>query len=307
MPAAGVSVVIANYNMARFVGQAVESVLAQRHPPVEVIVVDDGSSDTSAQVIEELAARDPRVSLVRQTNQGQTKAKNAGVRRARGEFVAFCDADDYWLPHKLELQLPRFADPKVAVVYSRSQWIDTQMRLLEVVPFDWQWHEGQVLPWLFIDNFIPFGTAVVRRSVLEEVGGFDETYRMGIDWELWLRIAARYRFAFVDQVTYMYRVWDGQMSRNTDARFAAAFTIMNDFLARFPGLLPASVVRKGYAVTYANRAIWRAQAGMSMLQIGRDLASAICTAPAVSYSWKSVVHAFRAALKTRSQTRPRTA
>jgi len=110
-------VVTAAYNMGGYIKETLDSVLGQDYPHVESIVVDDGSTDDTARVLEEYAG-DPRVRVVRQRNAGQTVAKNRGLAEARGEFIAFCDADDTWRRDKLSLQLPRFADPRVAVVYS---------------------------------------------------------------------------------------------------------------------------------------------------------------------------------------------
>ena len=280
-----VSVVIANYNMARFVGQAVSSVLEQTSAPVEVIVVDDGSTDGSREVIRDLAAADSRVVVIEQENLGQTRAKNAGVRRATGSVVGFCDADDYWLPHKLEQQLPLFERDEVGVVYSSARWVDLAGCTLAQVPQ----HPfgGRVLEHLIVQNFVPFGTALVRRTAFEAVGRFDERYRMGIDWAAWLRVARSFEFAYLDAVTYVYRVWEGQMSNDKKGRFDAALRIMQDFVAEHGNEIPTSAIRRGYADTYANRALWNARMGADKTRIASDLLRAIATSPLSGYSWKA--------------------
>src|SRR5690554_2288672 len=102
-----VSVVIATYNMGQYLPGAVKSVLNQSWKNLEVVVVDDGSTDETQEVMEGLAKTDPRIVFIKTPNQGQPKAKNTGIRAARGNFIAFCDADDQWRKDKLELQMPR--------------------------------------------------------------------------------------------------------------------------------------------------------------------------------------------------------
>src|SRR5262249_37100539 len=221
-----VSVVIATYNCAAYLGQAIDSVLAQTYRNVEVLVVDDGSTDDTAAVLARYMS-DPRVHVHRQTNAGQTSAKNRGIAAARGEFVGFCDADDAWLPDKLAVQIPAFArSERIAVVYSRATTITPDGKPIQAGPRPVPYVSGRITADLFKSNVVPFGTAVVRRSCLIEMGAFDERYRMGIDWELWLRLSTRYEFLFVDEITYLYRIWPGQMSTNWRGRYDAAFEIM---------------------------------------------------------------------------------
>jgi glycosyltransferase involved in cell wall biosynthesis len=246
-----VSVVVAAYNMGDYVREAIDSVLAQQGVDLEVVVIDDGSTDDTATVLAEFND-DDRVRVIRQENQGQPRAKNAGLRACRGRLIAFCDADDYWLPDKLALQLPLFErDPRVGVVYST----------ILILPADGDpyapphdMYRGDVLDKLFVHNLVPFGTAVVRRECLEEAGGFDERIPMGIDWDLWLRIATRWHFDFVPEPTYAYRIWPGQMSHNWQGRYDCALKIMQRFLETHPGRIPASVVDTAYADTYTSLA-----------------------------------------------------
>jgi glycosyltransferase involved in cell wall biosynthesis len=249
-----VSVIVATYNMGMYVVEAVNSVLAQLVQDLEVIVVDDGSTDGTREVLS-IFANNPRVRLLFQENQGQPKAKNSGLRLARGRFIAFCDADDYWLPNKLSLQLPLFErNPRVGVVYSKTLRLDTDGRVFPPAESQSIQPKGNVLEHLFIRNRVPFGTAVVRRECLQQVKGFDETIPMGIDWDLWLRTALYWEFDCVPEATYVYRVWAGQMSNNWRGRYQCALSIMERFLAANPGRLSPQLVATAFADTYTNLA-----------------------------------------------------
>lgn len=247
-----VSVVIATYNMGKYVCEAVDSVLAQPMQDLEVIVVDDGSKDDTLEVLKRYAGNS-RVRVIATPNQGQPKAKNTGVHASRGRFIAFCDADDYWLPNKLALQLPRFEmDAKVGVVYSPITRLHSDGTFHE--EYGREFFRGDVLARMFVRNIVPFGTAVIRRECIDQVGAFDENFPMGIDWELWLRIAPHWHFDYVEESTYIYRIWDGQMSKNWRGRYDNAMKIMDKFLSLHPDRLPRRIVGIAYADTYTNLA-----------------------------------------------------
>jgi glycosyltransferase involved in cell wall biosynthesis len=272
-----VSIVVANYNMAPYVADAIRSLLTQTVADVEVIVVDDGSTDSSWEIIQQEAARDPRVVPIRQQNAGQASAKNAGIRAARGKFVGFCDADDVWLPHKLAVQLPEFDDPRVGVVYTDLYAMDAEGN--KTGESNIQPRNGDVLADLFIRNFVPFGTALVRRDALAECGAFDESYRMGIDWDLWMRIARRFHFKHVREWTAMYRVWPGQMSKDWRGRYFWAFRIMRDFTSRFPSAVDARTRRRAFGNTYLNRGFYRGTAGGERLGGSLDVIKGLWFCP----------------------------
>jgi glycosyltransferase involved in cell wall biosynthesis len=280
-----VSVIIATYNMGQYLPLAVRSVLGQTRANLELHVVDDGSTDDTAEAMQEFAG-DPRVHYHWQPNAGQTKAKNLGIARARGAFIAFCDADDLWTADKLAVQMPLFdRSAKVGVVYARKRQIRPDGSLGQPAPAAAAF-EGVVTNDLFRCNFVPFGTAIIRRQCLDEFGAFDEQYRMGIDWELWLRLSTRYEFAFADQVTYLYRVWPGQMSRNWRGRYEHEFRIMRDFLRKHPGLIPAAVVREAYAFTYARRGHMRTLVDRQYLQGFKDACRSVFYLPTYAPAWR---------------------
>lgn len=200
-----VSVVIATYNGERYISDAVRSVLAQSLRDFELIVVDDGSTDGTGACVQ--AFSDPRLQYVRQANRGPSAARNNGIGRARGEWVAFLDCDDLWKPDKLTAQLARVAhDSSVGLVYSGAVTVDETGRELGVLrPI----LEGDALGALLLGNRITgsASSAMVRRDLLSAHGAWRDDLWYGEDWELWLRIASRSRIAKVDatDVTLLLR------------------------------------------------------------------------------------------------------
>jgi|CXWL01.1.fsa_nt_gi glycosyltransferase involved in cell wall biosynthesis len=283
-----VSVVIATYNMGRYLGDAIDSVLKQTMDDLDVHVIDDGSTDNTREVVSRFS-HDRRVHYCWQKNAGQARAKNQGIQLSQGALVAFCDADDMWLADKLERQCPLFENADdVGVVYSRTlRLIECDSRVEEEVVEPYC--SGSVTAEIFRYNFIPFGTAIVRRRCLQELGAFDERYRMGIDWELWLRLSTRYKFRFLDSTTYVYRVWDGQMSANWRGRYDYAFRIMDEFLRKYPDAISSEVAREAWAHSFVQRARVRSyvsgEHALGIVDIGR----ALRCMPGYLHAWKSLV------------------
>jgi len=282
-----VSVIIATYNMGGYLTQAVESVLAQSYPELELLIVDDGSTDDTPDIVRQWQS-DPRVRVLRQPNAGQARAKNAGVRLSRGAFVAFLDADDVWLPDKLASQMPLFEGrPDVGVVYSEYEKMDGAGRPLPRAPSPL--HRGRVSGALLIENFVGFPTAVVRRALLERYGAFDENLGMGIDYELWLRLSAHCEFDFVARATARYRVWGGQMSGNYRERYRCGIRIMQNFLAKHRDTVDPAVVRSAWAHTYTGRGdvtLWRGRDRRGAL---RDYARALSYQPWYWPAWRALL------------------
>jgi glycosyltransferase involved in cell wall biosynthesis len=252
-----VSVVIATYNYGRFLAGALNSVLGQTVRDLEAIVVDDGSSDDTSSVIEPFLA-DPRLRYLRADHIGQAAAKNTGIRLARAPLIAFLDADDAWLPEKLEQQTALLEiRPEVGVVYGRRLLMDEQGRDLEVHPVEC--HRGNVLAAIFRDNFICFSSVVLRRQVLDEVGLFDETLPLAVDYDLWLRTALRFPFDYVDGPLVKYRTGHASLSRRIEDRLAVIIHIMNRFLEEYGGraALSAEAIRRAQAQTYYHMALYR--------------------------------------------------
>jgi glycosyltransferase involved in cell wall biosynthesis len=211
MSAPLVSVVIPNYNYARYLPEAIDSVLAQTYPAVEIIVVDDGSKDDSEAVLQRYEGR---IRAVRQANQGVSAARNNGIRASRGEAIAFLDSDDAWDPRKLELQMQKLDDPAVGLVHCGIEYVDSAGRSLSV---DLQGAEGNILRRhaLFRVATVRSGsTALVRRSCFDRVGLFDEGLSTSADWDMWRRLGGISEVRMVPLPLLRYRLHDGAMHRN---------------------------------------------------------------------------------------------
>jgi glycosyltransferase involved in cell wall biosynthesis len=185
----GVSVVIPTYNLARLLPEAVESVRAQSWPDLEIIVVDDGSTDETPQLLERLS-REGGARCFRQENAGAAAARNRGIREARKSWIAFLDADDFWLAGKLAAQFEALESrPSAAFSYT-----DVVLRgeggaeaALECGTTD-----RPLLPQLLAGNMFATPTVVARRDCFERVGLFDARLRTGEDWDMWMRLAAHF-------------------------------------------------------------------------------------------------------------------
>jgi glycosyltransferase involved in cell wall biosynthesis len=245
-----VSVVMAAKNYARFLPTAVESVFAQTFADWELVVIDDGSTDHTPSAVRPYLA-DRRVRYFRSDKLGQPRAKNLGARLSRGEFVAYLDADDAWLPTKLEKQLALLhAKPEVGVCFCRRSLIGERG---EPLPGnDPPAPRGRVLPQIFLRNFVCFSSVVVRRRVFDHVSGFDPEWDLSIDYDLWLRAARHYEFDYVDEELVLYRTGHGNLSKRLSDRVATATAIMNRAVFR-RGLqyeLSNELIGEGYASTY---------------------------------------------------------
>lgn len=219
-----ISVVITCYNYGQYVSEAIESVLCQTMEDYEIIVIDDGSQDDTSTVMDGYR-ENKKIRYIPQENQGQPKAKNRGIAESKGELIAFLDADDVWLPEKLALQSRLFNDPEVGVVYTRRYWIDPSGSIIG--GNERTLRRGNILDYIFIDNFICFSSSMVRRDLLLAVNVFDEQLPMGIDYDLWVRLAARCQFDYVDRPLVKYRTGHANLSRNTLKRYACAEKIMH--------------------------------------------------------------------------------
>jgi glycosyltransferase involved in cell wall biosynthesis len=215
-----VSVVIPAWNAETTIDETLRSVRAQTHENIEILVVDDGSADRTGEIIQEHMKVDCRVGMIRQSNCGVAEARNRGAREARGQILAFIDADDLWSPDKIQKQLAALwaGGPQTKLVYCWYALIDRNRRVIDASyqPTD----SGDVLERICRENFIGNGSSVLlTRLAFDEAGGFDPTFRtLGAqgceDWQFYFKIAERHRFGLVPETLTGYRRRPGAMSED---------------------------------------------------------------------------------------------
>jgi glycosyltransferase involved in cell wall biosynthesis len=227
-----ISVIMACYNTSTYVEAAVSSVLNQTYPHAEVIVVDDGSTDTSADIVKRLIEVHPdRIQLKHLNHSGPYPARNLGLRHARGDYIAFLDADDWWRQDCLEKLLPPLQDSQADLTY--CGWQNIGEHMLNPEPYLPPAYETEDLVTAFLKSCPwPIHAALVRRSVIDAVNGFSERYFSSMDYDLWLRILAHTKnIVRVPEVLAYYR-WhgNGQISATRWKQVLDAVQIRRDFV-----------------------------------------------------------------------------
>ena len=227
-----ISVIIAAFNSERTIQETVESVLNQTFSDLELIVIDDGSTDSTLEVLSRI--EDPRLKVFSYPNAGVAASRNRGIARASGEYVAFLDHDDLWTPDKLEAQLRALQEnPQAGVAYSLVHCIDEAGRFLH--PGSRITASGDVYARLLVTDFLDtVSNPLIRKEALDQVGGFDESFASADDWDVLLRLAARYPFACVPAVQVLYREHPDSLSFDVSRMEAAALGVCERAFAEAP-------------------------------------------------------------------------
>jgi len=248
-----VSVIIPAYNAMTYLPKTVESVLKQTFTDFEVLIVDDGSSDNTAEWASQLT--DPRIKLVFQENQGAAGARNTGITNSQGEYIAFLDSDDLWEPTKLEKQVKCLDENlSVGLVHTWIAFVDQQSNLAGKVMTT----RGEGDIWKQVVEYNPVrcgSTAMVRRCCFD-FGVFDQSIRFAEDWDMWIRIASRYSFAIVKEPLVYYREHPHNKSKNYEKLLLSLCQIIEkSFQSVTPELL--YLKNKAYGRAYLHVA-WKA-------------------------------------------------
>ena len=199
-----ISVIIPAYNAERTIIKTVESVIQQTFSDFEIIVIDDGSTDRTLELLRDI--KDNRLKIFSYENGGLPVARNRGIARATGEFISFIDADDLWTPDKLELQLAALQqNSEAGVAYSwTAYFIDGREE--SIFPYNPVFFEGNVYDKLLVNNFVASGSNILaRKKAIESVGKFEPTLKSCEDWDYYIRLAAKWHFVLVPQHQILYR------------------------------------------------------------------------------------------------------
>lgn len=268
-----VSVVIPTFNYGRYVAEAVESVLAQTYRPVEVIVVDDGSTDDTPSRLLPYA---DRIRVIRQTNQGLSAARNAGVRAARGGLVALLDSDDLWHPRRLEIQMRYLAAHPTTGLVASGHLSDLGAGWPEVTDLDGTGARAVSVRELLIRA--RFGTCgvLIRRECFDTVGDFDTSLRSAEDRDMWLRIAERFAVVKLEAPLWYYRPHDGSMSWAAARMEENELTVLRralETLGTVRGDVPLRCKALSYALkSAAVRYLATGQPGRALARLVRSFA-----------------------------------
>nr|WP_319775851.1 glycosyltransferase [uncultured Sphaerochaeta sp.] len=211
MSTPAVSVIVPTYNRAHLLGQTVHSVLNQTYADFELVIVDDGSEDDTASMVSRIS--DSRIKFFQKGNGGISSARNLGIRRSEGRYLAFLDSDDIWLPELLAQEVPVLDNsPAYGAVYARSQYMSEHGRLLPQIDGSRERFPGDPMASMLYGYFVSTPTVLVRRECFDRVGCFDENLVGREDYDMFLRIARHYRYCFIDRILARIRIHGERIS-----------------------------------------------------------------------------------------------
>jgi glycosyltransferase involved in cell wall biosynthesis len=278
-----VSVIIPAYNAEEFIERTLNSVLTQTYQNLEVLVINDGSQDKTVDKVQEMAKQDARIYLFQQTNLGVAAARNLGIEKARGEFIAPIDADDVWCPQNLEKHVNCLlnSDLSIGLTYAWSVDID------EKENFNGEFRastiDGQVYTILLLHDFIANASStMIRRSCLDKVGGYNcELKKQNAqgceDWELYLRIAEHYEFRVIPEFLVGYRKLFNSMSSNVESMAKSRLAIWQSIFDKYPKI-PKVIYRLSMSSFYMYLA-------RQSSRYGKQQEAFLCLYQAIKTGW----------------------
>ena len=282
-----VSVIIPAFNAETYIRRTINSVLGQTYKRIEVLVVDDGSTDRTSEIVESIAEKDSRIFLIQQQNAGVADARNLAIQEAKGEFIANIDADDIWYPENIEKQMEQMllAGPTVGVVYAWSVVIDENDLLTG--EFLSSYMEGEVYRGLIYKYFVGNASAsLIRRACFDKVGVYNAEFKklnaQGCeDWDLHLRIAESYQFRVVPRFLIQYRQKAGSMSADFQPMARSHALILKDVSRRHPEIHPR-IYRWSFSSFHMRLAVLSARFGGHQSALSR-LYKAVAMDPVMSF------------------------
>jgi glycosyltransferase involved in cell wall biosynthesis len=247
-----ISVIIPAYNSEKTISHTIKSVLNQTLSVLELIVINDGSQDSTLEVIRQI--QDSRIKVFSYSNAGGNVSRNRGLNRAVGEFVSFLDADDLWTPDKLQSQFKALQENVTAkVAYSWTDYIDTNGQFIlsgKRINVN-----GNVYENLLLSNFLENGSnPLICRKSLITLGGFDESLSAAQDWDMWLRLASKFDFICVPSVQILYRISANSVSCNLVRQEKSCLQVLQRAYKERPYLrdVTRTTVKNSWNISLAN-------------------------------------------------------
>jgi len=225
-----ISVIIPAFNAEKYISTSVLSVLNQTYRNVEIVVINDGSTDSTQEIVQTLQKSDSRIKLFSIKNRGRAGARNYGIEKSTGSWLAFLDADDFWYPNKLELQYEKYLlNKNIGLIYSERTWVDQFDTPLKSQPEKYNLPEGQIYLNLVEGNYLCTSTVVIRKDVVTEVGAFDESsgFKNCQDYDLWIRASVITQAAAIKIPLCYYRLHDENAHKNIKSRYVGMRSCMS--------------------------------------------------------------------------------
>lgn len=243
-----ISVIIPTYNCDKYICEALDSVLHQTYLDYEIIVIDDGSTDTTRPIIDN---RYHTVRYYHVENNGVAAARNLGILMAQGELIAFLDADDKWLPEKLEKQAAMFeADETVGMIFTENSFFNENGITTNKVNKRERLMRGDIVRNIFLNSYVATPTVMVRKSVFDAVGMFEEGLVVAEDDNMWMRIGMRYGVKLLDESMVLCRITEGSLSRKSHNIYMGVKASIEIIKNKHPDLysrLGTSTIRRKYS------------------------------------------------------------
>jgi glycosyltransferase involved in cell wall biosynthesis len=274
-----ISIVIPSYNQAKYIAYNLDSILAQTYSNFEVIFIDDGSKDNTAEILKSYSEKDSRIKYFYQNNSERAVARSHGISKANGKYICLVDSDDTWLPHKLETQLAVMEnDPEIILCYAPVNRIDPENKPLKNAARQQEGYSGLIYKHLLMRNFIPSVTPMIRASVLKNIGEQVTDFIPYEDWDFWLRLSRCGKFHHIKEALGNYRLHPQQSVKNVKAPRIEEVTIKvldantQEFLLEHAECLNfldldekdfKASVQQAYSLAYLRIAYWYLVAGDS--------------------------------------------
>jgi glycosyltransferase involved in cell wall biosynthesis len=274
-----ISIVIPSYNQAKYIAYNLDSILAQTYSNFEVIFIDDGSKDNTAEILKSYSEKDSRIKYFYQNNSERAVARSHGISKANGKYICLVDSDDTWLPHKLETQLAVMEnDPEIILCYAPVNRIDPENKPLKNAPRQQKGYSGLIYKHLLMRNFIPSVTPMIRASVLKNIGEQVTDFIPYEDWDFWLRLSRCGKFHHIKEALGNYRLHPQQSVQNVKASRIEEVTIKvldantQEFLLEHAECLNfldlddknfKALAQEAYSLAYLRIAYWYLVAGDS--------------------------------------------
>ena len=249
-----ISVIIPSYNRKNYIKESIESIRAQSYQDFEIIVVDDGSTDGTLDILKDYGSE---IHLIQQKHGERAMARNKGIEESKGDYIAFLDSDDIWLPEKLSLQLEVMeSSAQVVCVYGSCLRMDEKSRPLPTAQRQKKGYSGDVFLKLLKRNFVPSPTPLIRRSCFEKSCRFNTKYALYEDWACWLQIAKMGDFHFIPQALASYRVHPKQSVKLASPEVIenSTLSVLEDTFTQFP--VKERHKKEALALAYLRSAYW---------------------------------------------------